>query len=33
LPKLGTGKIDKVSLREQYRSEAAQPAEDAIGGT
>jgi len=25
LPKLGTGKIDKVSLREQYR-EAAQPA-------
>jgi len=26
LPKLGTGKIDKVSLREQYRSEAAQPA-------
>jgi len=26
LPKLGTGKIDKVSLREHYRSEAAGPA-------
>ncbi|HST35671.1 MAG TPA: class I adenylate-forming enzyme family protein [Allosphingosinicella sp.] len=26
LPKLGTGKIDKVSLREHYRQEAAQPA-------
>jgi acyl-CoA synthetase (AMP-forming)/AMP-acid ligase II len=26
LPKLGTGKIDKVSLRAQYRAEAAQPA-------
>jgi acyl-CoA synthetase (AMP-forming)/AMP-acid ligase II len=26
LPKLGTGKIDKVSLRAQYRGEAAAPA-------
>ena len=26
LPKLGTGKIDKVSLRAAYREKAAQPA-------
>ena len=26
LPKLGTGKIDKVSLRARYREQAAQPA-------
>ncbi len=26
LPKLGTGKIDKVSLRDRYRREAAEPA-------
>jgi long-chain acyl-CoA synthetase len=26
LPKLGTGKIDKVSLRQRFASKAAQPA-------
>ena len=26
LPKLGTGKIDKVSLRQRFANEAAQPA-------